>query len=280
MSRSRNFSFTWNNYPEDADSILARVECRYMKYGREVGESGTPHLQGAIVFEGMKSLKQVIKILPGCHIEEARSIEALLKYVAKDGEVTERGEAPMDKKRKGETGGEAQVERYDQARKAAKEGRFDDIPSDLYARHFNAWHKMGEMRQRRCAPLDRELNNIWIYGEPGTGKSRWAWEHYPNAYIKNLSQWWDGYDPDYEGHKVVILDDFDKYHKTLTQMFKTWTSNQPFAAEIKGRQILIRPETIIVTSNYVPEEIWDDEVTRAAMSRRFTLYNIKNGELN
>lgn len=273
---SRNFSFTYNNYPEDVDTILAGVQCRYIKYGREVGESGTPHLQGAIVFEEKKSLKQVIKLLPGCHVEEARSIEALLQYVAKDGVVIERGEAPISKKRKGELGGEKEKCRWKEARKLAGEGRMDEIEDELYIRHYNALHKIKEEKQEKPAALDGELENIWIYGPPGTGKSTYAYTRYPGAYIKDLSQWWDGY----TNEETVIIDDMDPYYKKLAREFKIWAHHWPFNAPQKGKMRVIRPKRIIVTSNYVPEEIWEDEVTREAMSRRFKLKNIKDGELN
>eukprot|EP01041_Mallomonas_annulata_P010264 gene10264-21417_t len=45
----------------------------------------------------------------------------------------------------------------------------------------------------------------WIYGKSETGKTRAAYEEYPNAYRKsqNTYQWWDGYDADED----VIIDD-------------------------------------------------------------------------
>ena len=50
MSKSANYVFTLNNYQDkpEAVALLNLLPCRYMKYGREVGEEGTPHLQGMV----------------------------------------------------------------------------------------------------------------------------------------------------------------------------------------------------------------------------------------
>lgn len=260
MSRTQNFTFTHNNYPDT--KLEDEVECSYIIYGKEVGESGTPHLQGFIRFPKWKSLKQVIKILPGCHIEEARSVEASITYCKKEGNFTERGNPPMSQKRKGEMN----VERWDQAKKAAREGRFDDIPSEILIKHLGNLKKLRTEVQRNLPILDGELKHQWIYGKPGTGKTSRAHSENPGAYIKGLHTWWDGYDD----HETVIIDDMSPYKKVLCDEMKTWADRYPFQAQIKGTMLLIRPKLIVVTSNYCIDEVWEDETTRLAMHRRFT----------
>lgn len=48
-SASKRWCFTWNNYPEDAFVQIVQV-CKGFEWiaGKEVGENGTPHLQGYI----------------------------------------------------------------------------------------------------------------------------------------------------------------------------------------------------------------------------------------
>jgi len=48
MSRQfRNFVFTLNNYSEEEHETLLKCDSfKYIIIGREIGDSGTPHLQG------------------------------------------------------------------------------------------------------------------------------------------------------------------------------------------------------------------------------------------
>ena len=115
----------------------------------------------------------------------------------------------------------------------------------------------------RPAILD-ELVNEWYWGEPGTGKTRKAWEENPGLYVKNINKWWDHY----ENEDVVLLDDWDPNHKCLVQYLKTWADRYPFCAEVKGSSRLIRPKKIIVTSNYPIEDCFDP-IDAEAIRRRF-----------
>lgn len=264
---SKNWCFTLNNY-SDADEVLFKeLECTYLVYGREVGDSGTPHLQGFVVFKSPKRLSGCKKIHQGAHWEISKgNSDQNRTYCTKDGDYIETGLIPMTGKRKGELGGSAEIERWDAARAAAKTGDWDSIPSDIYIRQFSNLKKIHAESQVAPSVLSGELINQWLYGPPGSGKSTRALEENPGAFLKGINKWWDGY----ANQDVVIVEDMDPYHKSLALEFKLWGQHQPFPAEIKGGSLCIRPKKIVVTSNYSIDEVWEDPTTREAMHRRYT----------
>ena len=84
--------------------------------------------------------------------------------------------------------------------------------------------------------------------------------------------WWCGYRDDMPGHKTVLLDDL---HPKFTEreMLKNWADIFPFQAEIKGGSMTIRPERIIVTSNYHPHEVFGEKDLGPIM-RRFKVVSV------
>jgi len=269
MSKARDYCYTINNYTDQHIKLLEELDCLYVVYGKEVGEQGTPHLQGYVRFPTPRTMKSVITKIPGAHIEIKKgTCEQAIEYCKKDGVVYERGEAPMTQSQKGD----CNKRRFDDAFQAAKEGRFDDIPSDLNTRFYATYKKIREDHLPKPEPLT-ELQNEWRYGATGTGKSRSAQELYPDAYLKKANtKWWDGY----TDQEIVIIDDFDKYHVQLGYELKIWLDHYPFHAERKGSSSMIRPKKIIITSNYHPSEIWDDSKTLDPVLRRVQL--VKYGE--
>lgn len=114
-------------------------------------------------------------------------------------------------------------------------------------------------------PLEGPLDNYWLCGSAGTGKTRWAYDNNPNLYVKNINKWWDGYNLE----DTVLLDDWDPRHEMLTQHLKIWADRYVFRGETKGSSMLCRPKRIIVTSNFTIEECFSKPEDVEAIKRRF-----------
>ena len=121
-----------------------------------------------------------------------------------------------------------------------------------------------KLHTNQANPLE-ELNNEWHWGPTGTGKSLHCRTTYPEAYIKMPNKWWDGY----QEEKVVLIEDIQTEHACLGYHFKIWADHYPYPAEIKGTTTKIRPQKILVTSNYHPRDIWTDPAVLEPILRRF-----------
>lgn len=245
----------------------------YAIIGREVGDQGTPHLQGFVRFSNPRSFNSIRGMLLGqAHIERANGDAASNKeYCSKEGDFWEHGECPASQK----SGGEAEKRRWTDALSAIKENRLDDVPADIMIRHYANVKKI--RKDFMDKPDDEEdVTGLWIWGPPGTGKSYSARQAFPNAYLKPCNKWWDGYlNEDY-----VILDDFDLNHKVLGHHLKIWADRYAFIGEDKGGGLRIRPKKIIVTSNYPITEIFQEEQLQQAILRRFTVVHKTSRDIN
>lgn len=76
--------FTWNNYdnvPGFQENL--KIICKKFVYQKEIGENGTPHLQGAIWLYKKRRLCELQKINKCVHWEHMRNEEASIKYCTK-----------------------------------------------------------------------------------------------------------------------------------------------------------------------------------------------------
>lgn len=96
MSRAKHWCFTLNNYTAEDIDRLGKLEgaVDYLIYGKEVGESGTPHLQGFVSFNTRVRRSTVIEKVGQAHFTVARHITQAIEYCRKEGDVTEFGTQP------------------------------------------------------------------------------------------------------------------------------------------------------------------------------------------
>jgi len=262
--KSFNFTFTWNNYPEDFHDILTSLRAEYIGWSHEVAPTtGTAHLQGFVCFPCRRQLSAVRKAMGGMHVEVmAGHILQNEDYCGKKEVLFFIGVPPK-------APGAGEKDRWKAARAAAEAGKLDEIPDDIYMRLYSTIKKIAT--DHLPTPPDNDvLENVWICGPTGCGKSRGVRALYPDAYNKDpKTRWWDGY----KGQETVIIDDLDVFDKSCGGDLKRWIDHYAFPAQLKGSSIMIRPKRVIVTSQYTMEEIWDDAKTLEALNRRFKIDN-------
>lgn len=277
MARSRNYAFTLFDYNDiQIDDILCLhpEHASYVVVGKEVCPStARPHLQGYVHFHSGKSLSAVKKILATAHWEVCKGTPVQNRdYCVKDGVFQERGDLPQDPAAQGDK----EKARWADIIKLARAGDFEAICEkypDVYANKLKTLEYIYKRRATELKTIDGDMEHLWIVGATGSGKSRYARAEHPGAYTKDPNtRWWD----DYNGEDVVIIDDFDKFQVKQGGDMKRWLDRYPFKAEVKGGMMDIRPKKIVVTSQYHPGQIWDDEKTVDAILRRVTILDADN----
>lgn len=258
MGSTRRICFTQNNWTEESYKLLVEEPLfQYVIIGKEVGESGTPHLQGYAEFIKKAKWGPLAK-KHNMHCETAKGTpEQCINYCKKDGDYIEIGDKKNPDKK-----GQMEKDRWARNIKLAEEGKLDELRDTdprAYAICYKTWKQMKQdnMKSLPQVPLD----NVWIWGPPRIGKSTYA-RTFGNYYPKPLNKWWDGY----QNEEVVVIDDFEK-ESHLDHHLKIWADHYDFIAECKGGSMRIRPKKIIVTSNYSPDECFTGTTLEAIRAR-------------
>lgn len=233
---------------------------------------------GYIYFANARRFASVRGLFPNCHLSIARGTPHQNKeYCGKtrpndehpNAVVYERGDIPVTPIEKGAM----ERARYENAWDLAKVGDIEQIDADIRLRLYSSIRRIEKdfmpTVERLTAPC-----GIWIFGLSGAGKSRSVLDTYPELYPKPRNKWWDGY----QREEVVLLDDIDKFDVALGGQLKHWADCYPFIGEAKGTSVKIRPKKLFVTSQYKIEEIWQDNETREALNRRFTIIEKREGQ--
>jgi len=292
-TRLRNFCWTINN-PTQADRDLLFTLpslCSYYVFGEEgKDEEKTTHLQGYCELPSQKLFSDIKKWFPRAHLEARRGSAKQASDYCKKGQQShdEWKESGVDGPN---YGSEALVSEWGQI---SNPGKRSDIKNfvdavkekpktnmkDLIESHTGVVAKYPVFVEKvrnlyvKYDTLDWKTGdppNLWYVGPSGAGKSRRARDEFPQLFSKMLNKWWDGYD----NESTVLLDDLHPDHcKGLTSYLKVWSDRYVFTAEIKGASVKIRPERIIVTTQYSLAELFVHQEDRDAIKRRFKIIEI------
>jgi len=239
----RCFVFTWNNYQRrDMVKLEADDWFKYCVVGMEVGDNGTPHLQGYVELKTRKRFLQLKERYPKMHIEKRRGTAAQAgDYCKKDGDFLEFGETRKQGARTDLTRLKKRV------RKGEK--RFEIIRDCSNYQQIRYVEKLFEYVRPSLEWSPR--NVLWYYGPAGTGKTRAAVDYVKEkgpVYVAMTGQWFDGYD----GEDYVIIDDLRAKNWPYSLMLRLLDGYE-VRVPIKGGHVIWKPSTVIITTPLPPE---------------------------
>lgn len=100
MSLARNWCFTINNWNDGDCELLEKMPTKFLIYGKETGENGTPHLQGYVQMQKKIRLTGLKKLHRTAHWEIAKgSPQQNIEYCSKDGDVYRKGVVSVERER-------------------------------------------------------------------------------------------------------------------------------------------------------------------------------------
>lgn len=224
----RNFVFTLNNYDNVTDESsgitrMCQVEwlrqrCTYIVWGKEIGESGTPHLQG---YAECKSQIHFDVFLKNCH---DINVEKRMGTAKQASDYCKKGEQSHEEWKKNSEHGPNYGKNADvfEEGECSNQGKRNDIETCTDMIHegkrmrevaeenpaaFVKFHRGLQTYKTLVTPPRKEKPEVIVrYGPTGSGKTLLAYHETNDAFVwkPQMGPWWDGYDC--ETH--VILEEF------------------------------------------------------------------------
>lgn len=218
MNPAKTWVFTWNNYDDAAIATVKSWEgsATRLTVSKEVGEEGTPHLQGAVTWKTAMRLTALKKLSPTAHWEVAMAKEAAFLYCAKEGSELV---IQVDNRKQGKRSDLLDVA------EAIKEGATMRQVAQEHPVAYMKYHKgiaaykdiieiedvepefkLDQFLREPLEDLDKYL--YVLHGPPATGKTSYALAHFKKpllvSHIEDLRN--------LEDHDGIVFDDMSFTH--------------------------------------------------------------------
>jgi len=246
--------------------------------GREVGESGTPHLQVYIEFNEGISMSQLKKRLlcKTLHCEPRYgTAEQASDYCKKDGDYFEKGSLSKQG---------ARQDLCELKDKILNGSSVADIAMDnpvVYHQYGRTLNFIEDLKMRKLHRSEMTLG-YWIYGSTGTGKSEMVFENYhPDTHY--IWKYDNGWNDGYAQQDIVIIDEF-RGQLRFSELLAMCDKHPNCFVNRRGREPLpFISKKVIITSSLHPSEIFTKLAKNDSMKqlyRRFKIFcSDKNEDL-
>ncbi len=231
-TKARKYQITINNpfekglsHDKIKESLLGLKSTKYYCMSDEVGiEEKTPHTHIYIVFSSPVRFTTLKNVFPTAHIEKALGTSQENKdYITKtgkweksnkketsiDGSFEEWGEMPVEK-------GQGHRTDLEELYNLIKDGatNYDILESNPdNIKHINSLDKIRQtIIKEEGKNTFREVKVTYIFGETGTGKTRYVMERYGYDKVFRVTDYKHPFDS-YNGEDVICFDEFNSPFK-------------------------------------------------------------------
>lgn len=261
---SRNWCFTDNKDTSYWTELPTGV--KYVVMQKEKGKKTEHlHIQGYLQLQKKQRLSWLKKLRPGAHWSKARgSWSQNYNYCTKE-------ESRVEKFIElGTPTTQGQRVDLDEFRDLVKSGKRKAELLETHIPIFAKYPRLYDTIRETVRPERKERKVGLFIGPPGTGKTKYAYDNFPDLYAVPVDKsfWFNAYD----GQDTVLFDDYVGQYP-LALMLRL-LHPYPELVPIKGSYVWWNPSNIILTSN-LPVEEWYDYSNRPvhleALKRRIGL---------
>lgn len=254
-------------FGNDAFSQLPE-KLSYFAYGKEVCPStGRDHLQAFAYAKKAMRLTGWKKLFPTAHIEVMRgTFMQNEKYCSKEGQFTEFGERPMEH---GKKRSDLLVKELIDADPSISVFQiYEDTQNIACVHHKKFFEEYREHKRQKSIKDDRTAPEVYfIYGKPGSGKTRFVYDKEPDVFKCPSLQWFNGY----TGQDAVLIDNLE-IPIINKAFFLQLIDRYPMQVPTKGGFTWWKPKRIYITSVYTPVHIQQEFTDPNEFKRRITVY--------
>jgi len=276
--KARTYTFTWNNYPDQLQvqsvirSIENKVGIQYLIYGEETGKAGTPHLQGYITLKKPTRFNTLRTLFEGrVHLEIARGTHKHnVKYCSK----TDPAPFIIDNRKK-----QGQRTDLDEIAQLVVDGnnlyQIATAKPGQFIRYHSGIQRLIEVL-KPPAPRSEAPKVLWLYGEPGTGKTYavYKFARKRNYTVYKVSDHKNMYT--YDQQDIILLDDL-RSDKFPWDFVLDLLQGYPMQTNAKYKGVVeINSPYIFITCPYNWDNIYTTTENQWQLGRRITkIYQFK-----